>query len=284
MGNEMAGETVAGTPANLAEGGAAVRRKSDWPDVNKLAVSDIVEALAGGLGDFRAAPRYGLFFGGIYALGGILLTVLLLFYDLPFLVYPMAMGFVLVAPFVATGLYDVSRKLLRQEPLTWGGVFSSVIGASGRDMGWMALVTAFTLIIWMDIAALLFFGFFGGQGIATPDLSALLHEIVSTPAGLLFLAIGNTVGAIIALFVFSFTAISFPMLYDRDIDFVTAMVTSVRTVTNNFAPMLLWGFIIAGLMLISILSGFVAFFVVLPVLGHATFHLYRRAVAPAVAA
>ncbi len=281
----MAGETTAGVTGQPVDtSGAPPRRKSDWPDVNKLAVSDIVEALALGLNDFRAAPRYGLFFGGIYALGGLIITVLLLFYDLPFLVYPLAMGFVLIAPFVATGLYDVSRKLLRGEPLTWGGVFGSVIGASGRDMGWMALVTAFTLIIWMDIAALLFFGFFGGQGIATPDLSALLREIVSTPAGLLFLAIGNTVGAIIALFVFSFTAISFPMLYDRDIDFVTAMVTSVRTVTGNFRPMLLWGFIIAGLMVISILSGFIAFFVVLPVLGHATFHLYRRAVAPAAAA
>lgn len=274
----LAGRAPAQVPAQ-----APVRRKSEWPEVNKLAVSDIVESLAAGLTDFRAAPKYGLFFGGIYALGGILISVLLLFFDLPFLVYPLAMSFVLIAPFVATGLYDVSRKLLRGEPLSWNGVLGSVWGASGRDMGWMALVTAFTLIIWMDIAALLFFGFFGGQGISTPDLPALFREILTTPAGLLFLAIGNTVGAVIALFVFSFSAISFPMLYDRDVDFVTAMVTSVRTVTNNFGPMVLWGAIIGALMIISLLAGFLPLFVTLPVLGHATFHLYRRAVAPAVA-
>lgn len=261
----------------------APRRKSDWPDVNRLAAGDIFAALSAGVADFRKAPQFGLFFGGIYALGGIFITVLLLHYNLPYLVYPLAMSFVLIAPFVATGLYDVSRKLLRGEVLSWGGVLSSVWGASGRDMGWMALVTAFTLIIWMDIAALLFFGFFGGQGISTPDIPELLRQIVTTPEGLLFLAIGNTVGAVIALFVFSFSVVSFPMLYDRDVDFVTAMVTSVRTVTRNLQPMILWGAIIAALMLISLLVGFWPLFVVLPVLGHATFHLYRRAVAPVVA-
>lgn len=260
---------------------APAKRKSDWPEVNPLSAADVVDSLAAGLSDFRRAPKFGLFFGGIYALGGLLISILLIFFDLPFLVYPLAMSFVLVAPFVATGLYDVSRKLLRGEPLTWQGVLSSVRGASGKDMGWMALVTAFTLIIWMDIAALLFFGFFGGQGIETGDVSGLLRQIVTTPEGLLFLAIGNFVGALIALFVFSFSAVSFPMLYDRDVDFVTAMVTSVRTVAKNFGPMVIWGAIIAGLMLISLLAGFLPLFVVLPVLGHATFHLYRRAVAPA---
>lgn len=260
---------------------APAKRKSDWPEVNPLSAADVVDSLAAGLSDFRRAPKFGLFFGGIYALGGLIISILLIFFDLPFLVYPLAMSFVLIAPFVATGLYDVSRKLLRGEPLTWQGVLSSVRGASGKDMGWMALVTAFTLIIWMDIAALLFFGFFGGQGIETGDVSGLLRQIVTTPEGLLFLAIGNFVGALIALFVFSFSAVSFPMLYDRDVDFVTAMVTSVRTVAKNFGPMVIWGAIIAGLMLISLLAGFLPLFVVLPVLGHATFHLYRRAVAPA---
>ena len=260
----------------------AAKPKSQWPDINKLAISDVVDVIAKGLADFRAAPKYGLFFGGIYAIGGIVITVLLLFFDLPFLVYPLAMSFVLIAPFVATGLYDVSRKLERGEPLSWSGVLASVRGASGRDMGWMALVTAFTLIIWMDIAALMFFGFFGGQGIATSDLSTLLRDIVTSPEGMVFLAIGNTVGALIALFVFSFSAVSFPMLYDRDVDFVTAMVSSVRTVTKNFGPMVLWAAIIGALMLISLLAGFLPLFVTLPVLGHATYHLYRRAVAPTV--
>lgn len=255
-----------------------VGRASSWPEVNPLTSAHMLEALAAGLADFRAAPRYGLFFGGFYAVGGWLLLILLKYFNLPYLVYPMAMGFVLVAPFVATGLYDVSRRLERGETLSWSNVLSSVWGASGRDMGWMALVTAFTLIIWMDIAALLFFGFFGASGFTTPDPAGLVREILTTPSGWLFLAIGNVVGAAIALFVFSFSAVSFPMLYDREVDFVTAMVTSVRTVLANPGPMIAWALIIAFLVGISLLSGFLGLFVTLPVLGHATYHLYRRAV------
>jgi uncharacterized membrane protein len=257
---------------------AAVGQSSGWPEVKPLATRDILEALAAGASDFRTAPRYGLFFGGFYAVGGWLLIILLRYFNLPYLVYPLAMGFVLVAPFVATGLYDVSRRLARGETLSWSSVLGSVWGASGRDMGWMALVTAFTLIIWMDIAALLFFGFFGASGFTTPDPAGLAREILTTPSGWLFLAIGNVVGAAIALAVFSFSAVSFPMLYDREVDFVTAMVTSVRTVLCNPAPMIAWAAIIAFLIGISLLSGFLGLFVTLPVLGHATYHLYRRAV------
>lgn len=257
---------------------AATAGKSQWPQVNRLQTTDMLEVLAAGLNDFRAAPAYGLFFGGVYAVGGWLLVILLKYFDLPYLVYPLATGFVLVAPFVATGLYDVSRRLERGEPLSWSGVLGSIWGASGRDMGWMALVTGFTLIIWMDIAALLFFGFFGASGFTTPDPAGLLREILTTPSGLLFLAIGNIVGAAIALAVFSFSAVSFPMLFDREVDFVTAMVTSVRTVLENPGPMVAWGLVIAFLIGLSLLSGLVGLFVTLPVLGHATWHLYRRAV------
>lgn len=255
-----------------------VGRASTWPEVKPLTSTHMLEALAAGVADFRTVPRFGLFFGGFYAVGGWLLIILLKYFNLPYLVYPLAMSFVLVAPFVATGLYDVSRRLERGETLTWGNVLTSVWGASGRDMGWMALVTGFTLIIWMDIAALLFFGFFGASGFTTPDPAGLVREILTTSSGWLFLAIGNAVGAAIALFVFSFSAVSFPMLYDREVDFVTAMVTSVRTVLANPGPMIAWALIIAFLIGISLLSGFLGLFVTLPVLGHATYHLYRRAV------
>ncbi|MFN3867592.1 MAG: DUF2189 domain-containing protein, partial [Hyphomicrobiaceae bacterium] len=201
----MTQNVVAGPPDAAPGAETAKSRKSDWPDVNRLTNSDVFEVLAKGLADFRAAPAFGLFFGGIYAVGGLVLVILLTQFNLPYLVYPLATGFVLIAPFVATGLYDVSRRLERGEALTWSGVLGSVKGASGRDMGWMALVTVFTMIIWLDIAALLFFGFFGGHGIATPDLPSLVREILTTPTGWLFLAIGSAVGAVIAMFVFAFS-------------------------------------------------------------------------------
>ena len=145
------------------------------------------------------------------------------------------------------------------------------------DLGWMALVSGFSLFIWMDIAAFLFFGFIG---LPRLSLQELLREVFTTPMGLLFLVIGNAVGAVMAMIVFSVSVISFPILFDREIDFVTAMITSVKVVLANKLPMAVWCATIAVLVGLSLLSGLVALFVVLPVLGYASWHLYRKAVAP----
>ncbi len=247
------------------------------PSVQRVVTSDILEALAAGLRDFRTAPLFGLFIGAIYFAGGWLLILLLVSFDLGYLVYPLAAGFALIAPFLATALYAVSRSLERNETPSWNEVLGSVRGAVGRDLGWMALVTGFSLFIWMDIAALLFFGFLGLNALSAQEL---LREIFTTPMGLLFLVIGNSVGAVIALAVFSYSVISFPMLFDRDIDFVTAMVTSVKIVLANPKAMILWCGTIGTLIGLSLLSGLVGLLVVLPVLGHASWHLYRHAVTP----
>ncbi len=248
------------------------------PAVQPVAMGDILEVLAAGMRDFRSAPLYGLFIGGVYVLGGWVLILLLLQFGLPYLVYPLAAGFAFIAPFIATALYAVSRCLEQDETLSWGKVLGSVRGAAGRDLGWMALVTGFSLFIWMDIAALLFFGFLGLKALSAPDL---LREIFTTPMGLLFLLIGNGVGAVLSLAVFSVSVTSFPMLYDRDIDFVPAMITSVKVVLKNPAAMIVWCATIAALIGVSLLSGLVGLLVILPILGHASWHLYRRAIGPA---
>ena len=255
----------------------AVATPKAWPEVRSLAGSDLVEVLAAGVNDLRAGGRYSLFFGAFYGVGGLILLVLVRFYNVPYLIYPLAMGFVLIAPFMATGLYDISRRLENGETLSWAGVLGSIRYAAGRDLRWMALITSFTFVIWMDIVALMTFGFLSGEMTGFKDL---LTQIFTTPSGLLFLAVGNIVGALIALVVFSFSAVSFPMLYDRDVDFVTAMVSSIRLVLKNPVVMLSWGAIIGVLTVISILSAFLGLIVTLPVLGHATWHLYRRGVAP----
>jgi len=255
----------------------AVATPKAWPEVQSLAGSDLVEILAAGVNDLRAGGRYSLFFGAFYGVGGLILLVLARFYNVPYLIYPLAMGFVLIAPFMATGLYDISRRLENGETLSWAGVLGSIRYAAGRDLRWMALITSFTFVIWMDIAALMTFGFLSGEMTGFKDL---LTQIFTTPSGLLFLAVGNIVGALIALVVFSFSAVSFPMLYDRDVDFVTAMVSSIRLVLTNPVVMLSWGGIIGVLTVISILSAFLGLIITLPVLGHATWHLYRRGVAP----
>lgn len=259
----------------------AAKAPPQWPEVKRVDVADLTEVLGLAANDMRRATGMSLFFGVVYALGGLGLVVLFLQRDVPFLIYPTAMGFALLAPFFAAGLYDISRRLEAGEPLSWSAVLSSIWRASGRDLGWMAFVTAFTFIIWMDIAAMLTFAF---MGFSASSVAEFIHDVFMTPHGLLFLIIGNVVGALIAFFVFSISVISFPMLYDRDIDFVTAMVTSVRLVLRNKKAMLGWALTISFLMAVSILSCFLGLVFSLPLLGHASWHLYRRAVVPAAAA
>ncbi|MEZ5908691.1 MAG: DUF2189 domain-containing protein [Hyphomicrobiaceae bacterium] len=249
------------------------------PGIRQVSVGDLVEIIGQGIRDFRAAPIYGLFFAGLYAGAGWLLIALLYHFGLPYLAYPLAMGFALIAPFAAVGFYAVSDHLQRGLPLSWASVTGSIKAAARRDLRWMALVTGFALVIWMDIAAFLFFGFMGFEAFS-PDI---VDRLMTTPTGLIFLLLGNVSGAIIALSVFAISAISFPMLYERDIDFVTAMVTSVRLVIANPVTMIVWCIIIAVLLGISILSVFVGLLVTLPIIGHATWHLYKRGIEPATA-
>ena len=258
----------------------AETKKEQWPEVREITINDLVDVLGAGVRDFRAAPQYGLFFAGLYVAAGWLLIALLFYFGLPYLAYPLAMGFALIAPVAGVGFYAVSEHLVRGKPLSWGSIFASFWDAAKRDVRWMALVTGFALVIWMDIAAFLFFGFMGFNGIGDD----FMEQLLTTPSGLTFLFLGNVSGALIALSIFSISVISFPMLYDRDVDFVTAMVTSVRLVTKNPVPMIAWCVLIGILTGISLMSVFVGFLVVLPVIGHASWHLYRRGVEPAAVA
>jgi uncharacterized membrane protein len=248
--------------------------KAEWPGIRRIGVSDLVDCLTQGVRDFRAAPVYGLVLGGIFALAGWLLMTLLWVLGLPYLAYPLAMGFAIVAPFAAVGFYTVSDHLHSGKPLSWASIGASVKQATKRDMRWMAFVTGFALILWMDMAAFIFFAFMGFHAFDAQILDTLL----TTPSGLLFLVLGHAAGALIAMIIFSISAVSFPMLYDRDIDFVTAMLTSVRLVLANPKVMIVWAIIIGVLFAISLASAFLGLVVVLPIIGHATWHLYRRAI------
>ena len=248
------------------------------PEILTLKRDDVVSALESGWRDFKAAPQYGLGFGLFYVLGGWAIRALATLSGFYYFAYPLATGFALVAPFVAAGLYDVSRRLEGGQPLSWGGIFQTVREAGGRDLGWMALVLTFALIIWLDVAVFLYLMFYG---IHMPDFREFFIEAVSTPSGLVFLLAGNLLGAIIAFCVFSITVIACPLLLDRDIDFVTAMVTSVRCVRKNLWQMLGWALIIALWMAVALVTMLLALVVIMPVFGHATWHLYRKAIAPA---
>lgn len=255
----------------------SISGKAD-PVVRAASVRDISEALVQGLRDFQAAPLYGLAFGAIYAAGGILIAVNLTALGMTYLVYPLAAGFALLGPFVAVGLYEVSRRREIGAPLSFSTILSVMVGR--REIGWMAFVTLFIFIMWMYQVRFLM-ALFLGLHASFSTLPQFISVILTTTEGLLFLAAGNVIGAVLSLVLFSLTVVSFPLLLDRDVDFVTAMITSVRAVAASPLPMIGWAVIIVMLLIVSALPFFLGLLISLPVLGHATWHLYRRIVVPA---
>jgi len=244
------------------------------PAILTISRDDLSDALSAGWRDFKAALPYSLFFGAIYALGGLLIATLLLVTCAQLAVYPLATGFALIAPFIAAGTYEISRRLERKEALSWSTVL--IMRQGLQELGWMALVTIFALVIWLDVALLIYVIFFGARVL---NLAELITAIATTPSGVAFFVIGNLVGACIASTLFALMAVSCPMLIDRDVDAITAMITSVRAVRANPRPMMSWAILIAFLLAASTIGFFVGLAVVLPLLGHTSWHLYRKVVA-----
>jgi uncharacterized membrane protein len=249
-----------------------------FPVIREITLDDVHAAFYEGLADFRAAPSFGLFFGGVYAIGGVLLLLVMSAFKVSYLAYPLAAGFALIGPFIAVGLYEVSRRRELGLPLEWKPVLGVVLSQSKRELGWMAFVAIFVMIIWLYQVRLLLAIFLGFQSFAS--MGEFLNVIFTTPEGWMFLIIGNAVGAVLAMGLFSISVISFPLLLDRDVDFITAMIASVKAVVMNPKPMIAWAlFIVLGLIL-AVIPFFLGLFIILPALGHASWRLYRRVVEP----
>jgi uncharacterized membrane protein len=273
--NEAGGLSGA-DPGSVSAPAMAAATRTD-PVVRAIRGSDVAEALVAGLRDFQAAPIFGLILGGLYALGGMVIIRAASSWGMLYLAYPLAAGFALIGPFVAVGLYEVSRLRERGEAVTFGRVFTCIFAQGRRELGWMSLVTVFIFMMWMYQVRLLIALFFGFESFTA---ESFLRTLLTTPEGWLFLAIGHIDGAVLSAVLFSLTVVSFPLLLERDVDFITAMITSVRAVTRSPFAMLGWAALIVVLMIAACLPFFLGLFVVLPVLGHATWHLYRRIIAP----
>jgi uncharacterized membrane protein len=256
---------------------ASVSGRSD-PVVRRITTADIAEALTQGLRDFQAQPLFGLAFGLIYVLGGISIVLCVTAFGMVYLAYPLAAGFALIGPFVAIGLYEVSRRRELGQPISFGAIWRTV--TSRGEIAWMAFVTVFFFVIWMYQVRLLI-ALLLGLNASFSSFKEFMTVLLTTNEGLLFLAIGNLDGAALSLILFSLTVVSFPLLLERDVDFVTAMITSVRAVVTSPGPMIGWAAVITVLLIVSALPYFLGLLVTVPVLGHATWHLYRRIVAPA---
>jgi len=234
---------------------------------------DLRAAIAAGWADFRAMPVYGLFFALFYMLGGIALYFGMISNGQVVWFIAVAAGFPIFAPFAAIGIYEVSRRREAGQEVGWPAVLGALRGRGNGQLSLMAVTVLIVFGFWVILARGIFAIFFAQSGIGEETLGMLLSA-----QGIAMLAVGTLVGALIALGLFSVTVVSLPMLLDRDVDFVTAMIASLEVVRRNRAAMMQWAALIAAVLFVSMLPAFLGLLLALPVLGHATWHLYRRAV------
>ncbi|WP_171119911.1 DUF2189 domain-containing protein [Ruegeria sp. HKCCA5463] len=270
----MASETAGSTPPeNLTP------QQRDMPQVNKITTDDIRASLKAGFSDFLARPVLSGFFGLFYAVFGILLVWALIWLGQIWMIIPAIVGFPLVAPFAAAGLYEMSRRLQKGESFGWAEILNVMANQRKRELGWMAFVTLFIFWVWIYqvrlwLAIIL-------QNASFSDFDGFLNTVFFTPQGWIFLAVGTCVGAFLSAVLFSVTVVAMPLLLDRDTNFISAMLTSLRVVSESPAVMLGWAAIISVTILLSLVPAFLGLIFTLPILGHTTWHLYQRAVAPA---
>ncbi len=245
--------------------------------INKITPRDVIACLANGVSDFLRAPLHGLFFGGIFALGGILMFALLQRYHAVWMIVPLAIGFPLIGPFAAVGIYETSRRIAEGEPLQWKAILGVVFRQRERELSWMAFVVLFVFWVWVYQVRLLTALFLGFKPIST--LKSFYEVVTGSSEGLAFLATGTVVGGFLALALFSLTVIAIPLLMEREVDFVTAIVTSVKAVAENPVAMIGFGVIVTVLAIAAMLPLFLGLPVIMPILGHATWHIYKKAIA-----
>jgi uncharacterized membrane protein len=241
------------------------------PSIRKIEIDRPWSWLAAGWGDLRKAPSVGLGYGALLAALGLLLAALIYFTGLFHLILPLTAGFMLMGPILAVGLYETSRRLGTGEPAgmaqaltAWTRNFSQV--------AFLGFALMFFLLAWIRLATLIFALFYGSTPI-NPD--NFIVEVFFSLDALPFLATGTIVGGVLAVIVFAISAISVPMLMDRDVSIVVAIVTSVAAVKENPAPMLLWAVLIALFTGAGLATGYLGLIVTLPLIGHATWHAYK---------
>jgi uncharacterized membrane protein len=246
------------------------------PVVRKIGLRDLKDALAQGIDDFRAFPTHVIFLSIIYPLIGLLLARLTLSYDLLPLLFPLAAGFTLIGPFAAIGLYELSRRRELGLEVSWKDALGARRSPSIDGIIALGVLLLVIFALWVAVAQAIYVANFGYTPAAQiPDF---LRQVFTTPAGWTLIIVGNGVGFLFAAAVLAISIVSFPLLLDRDVGAVVAVLTSVRAVAKNPGMIALWGLIVAALLVLGSLPLFVGLAVVMPVLGHSSWHLYRKLV------
>jgi len=246
---------------------------SDLPEINEITTADLVECLKSGWRDYKSAPFIGLFFSAFYVLGGYVIISVLFFSGDIWWVMPLTVGFPLLAPFAGVGFYATSCLIEHKESVSWRRVLACALMERKRQIPWVGAI----IVVWFLLYLLISHAIFA----ITMGLSALTNigssfGLFFTPSGIGMLIGEIVVGAGFAFALFTITLLSLPLLLEREVDFVTGILTSVRAVMLNFKVLMIWAFIISLIMFVSMLPLLLGLFISMPVLGHATWHLYRK--------
>lgn len=246
------------------------------PALRRIQVADVTAALSAGWQDFGAVRSDVVFLCLAYPLLGLLLGLVAAGTDFLPLLFPLASGFALVGPVAAVGLYEMSLRREKGLPVSWAHVFDVLRTPAIGAIAILALILGLVFVGWLAAAHLIYLKTLGPAAPAT--LASFVQDVFFTEAGHRLILIGVGVGFLFALLSMSIGMISFPLLVDRDVGLDTAIGASVRAVWMNPLPMAVWGLIVAGALVLGSLPLFLGLAVAVPVLGHATWHLYRRLV------
>ena len=253
-------------------------RVIETPEIRRISTSDIRAVLSRGLDDFRAKPSHLFFLGLIYPVGGLILVQFALNQALLPLLFPLVSGFALMGPFVALGLYDISRRREQGLEIKWTHAIP-VMGAP-RSGGLLALgaFMAVFFAIWLVVAHILFLE---TVGLDVPEgVIPFFQMILTTADGLRLIVLGHLIGLAFAAVVLATTVVAFPLMLDRPVGPVAAVVASMKAVAKNPKELGLWGLLVAASVIVGTLALFVGLAIIMPILGHASWHLYRKLITP----
>ena len=239
-----------------------------------IGASDLWHALAEGWRDFLAHPAYGLFFASIFVSVGIATSYLAYSRGETAWIIFAAAGFPLLAPFTAVGLYEVSRRREMGDPLRWGAVLGAVRGRGDEQILAMGMILFVAFGFWIIVAHAVFAIFLGETGLGSNPLA-----VFQSTAGLAMLIVGSLIGGIMVFAFYTVTVFSLPMLLDREVDILTAIIASLSAFSSSRLVLTVWAVVVLASLLLAMIPLFLGLLIVIPVFGHATWHLYRRAIA-----
>jgi uncharacterized membrane protein len=265
--------------ANFHVYAAGTGSNVEHPAIRRIGVSDVFDALRLGFEDFWDKPSHYVFLCLIYPVVGVFLITWTSGGNALQLIYPLVTGFALLGPFAALGLYEISRRREKNLDTSWKHAFEVRQSPAMPAIAVLGIMLMALFVAWLFTAQALFSWLYGD---ATPaSYTGFVTDVLTTQRGWTLMILGNLVGFLFALVALSTTVVAFPLLLDRDIGAYAAVETSARAIMANPVPMLLWGLIVAVALVVGSIPLLVGLAIVLPVLGHSTWHLYRKLIEPA---